>query len=117
MHRINLSAIPVSPDSTLADRYRLVQLGSTRSLVQPGKVEKPNTNAVVMGGIMYDADSTALQTSIQQLDSFSYATRGELRFSRPDSTEAYTEFWDPLPYTAKEAADIASSLKKFGYAT
>jgi hypothetical protein len=41
----------------------------------------------------------------------------KLQDFRPDSTEAYTEFWDPLPYTAKEAADIASSLKKFGYAT
>jgi CHAT domain-containing protein len=117
MHRINHAAISITHDSTLADRYQLVQFGSTRSLVQPDKVENPNLNAVLMGGIQYDADSTALQTAVLQLDSFSYATRGELRFFRPDSTETYIESWDVLANTAKETTQIAATLKKFGFAT
>ena len=60
LHRVNLAAIPISEDETLADRFNFVELGSTRQLVTPSILEKTNSEAVLFGGIQYEMDSTAI---------------------------------------------------------
>ncbi|MBK9641625.1 MAG: tetratricopeptide repeat protein [Saprospiraceae bacterium] len=40
LHRINLDAIPISETETLADRYNLIELNSTRQLVIPTQIKK-----------------------------------------------------------------------------
>jgi hypothetical protein len=39
LHRINLDAIPISETETLADRYQLIELNSTRQLVIPTQLK------------------------------------------------------------------------------
>ncbi len=63
LHGINFDAIMFSPgvDSTLIDRYKLVRLGSTRQLAAPVKADIVSNDALLFGGIRYEADSTAIQ--------------------------------------------------------
>lgn len=49
LHRINLDAIPISETETLADRYNLIEVNSTRQLVVPSKVKITNNDAVLFG--------------------------------------------------------------------
>jgi CHAT domain-containing protein/lipopolysaccharide biosynthesis regulator YciM len=112
LHRINLGAVTVGLDTVLADRYKLVELGSTRSLVIPEKSPAANRQALVMGGIQYDSDSTALRKAVFALDTMSYAQRSAVRFYRSASDSTLVEYWGALPFTSREADNISSSLKK-----
>ncbi len=60
LHRINLDAIPVSASETLADKFQLVELNSTRQLVVPIEINNMNKDAVLYGGVDFDGpgDST-----------------------------------------------------------
>jgi CHAT domain-containing protein len=115
IHRINMGAIPVALDTTLSDRYRLVQLGSTRSVVVSTNNERINTNSLIIGGISYDIDSTRLLRTLHALDSFSYTSRGEKCVGRQDSSSNYIEYWSSLPYTEKEAKNISEIMRTAGY--
>jgi CHAT domain-containing protein/uncharacterized protein HemY len=110
LHRINLGAIRVNLDSVLADCHQLVTLNSTRSLVVPDKYEVINQNGLVMGGILYDPDTTALGLSLFSLDTISYATRSAVQFYRADTGP--TEYWPSLLYSPREADNIGRTLKK-----
>jgi CHAT domain-containing protein len=112
LHRINLGAVTIGLDKVLADRYKLVELGSTRSLVIPEKSPAANRQALVMGGIWYDSDSTALRKAVFALDTMSYAQRSAVRFYRSTSDSTLVEYWETLPYTSREADNINASLKK-----
>jgi CHAT domain-containing protein len=112
LHRINLGAVTIGLDSVLSDRYKLVELGSTRSLVVAEKAPIPNQQALVMGGIQYDSDSTALRAAVFALDTISYATRSAVQFYRPASDSTLVEYWGPLPYTGREADNIGAFLRK-----
>jgi CHAT domain-containing protein/Flp pilus assembly protein TadD len=112
MHRINLGAITIGKDSVLADCYKLVELGSTRSLALPEKTPEGNSNALVMGGIKYDSDSTALRTALFALDTISYTLRGGVRFYRNATDTTLAEYWEHLPFTSKEADGIGLLLQK-----
>lgn len=61
LHRINLDAIPVSETETLADKYQLIELNSTRQLVYNNEIEILNNEAVLYGGVNFDflGDSTS----------------------------------------------------------
>lgn len=39
LHRINLDAIPINETETLADRFSLIELNSTRQLVIPTQIK------------------------------------------------------------------------------
>ena len=60
LHRINLDAIPVAENETLADKYQLIELNSTRQLVIANEIKISDKDAVLYGGINFDAfgDST-----------------------------------------------------------
>ncbi len=121
LHRLNFSAIPISADSTLADRYNLVELSSTRQLVVPQKVEAKNNEAQLFGGIQYDMDSTAIFGANAKLDSTAIASRGVpiaigMSFSQTDST-LRGGIWNYLPGTEKEVAALEKILQTTGLKT
>jgi CHAT domain-containing protein/tetratricopeptide (TPR) repeat protein len=114
LHRLNLAAIaPNKSGRTISDRYRLIQLGSTRQLtdrVSPSTLPK---SALIYGGIRYDMDSTSIAKANQDLAAtaqdttgglFRYALRGE---NRGDSAQY-------LPGTEKEARFLYNLLQKQG---
>ncbi|MBK9722527.1 MAG: CHAT domain-containing protein [Saprospiraceae bacterium] len=107
LHRINLDAIPVSESETLADKYRLIELNSTRQLVIPDQVEIMNNDAVLYGGIQFEADTTFHKNE----PVIASRSRGELSFSSVDSSLRGGS-WSYLPGTAREINSIESILKK-----
>jgi CHAT domain-containing protein len=114
LHRLNLAAIPINLDSVLADRYQLVELGSTRQLVTPATVQPAANDAVLFGGIAYDADTTAMSQANAAFDSISIVSRGELSFSYTDSAlRAGT--WSALPFTDREVGSVDKTLKTAGF--
>jgi len=114
LHRLNLGAIPIGLDSVLADRYRLVELGSTRQLVVPTTVKPAANDAVLFGSIAYEADSTAISEINAGLDSVSIASRGELSFAYTDST-LRVGTWSALPFTDREVGSVEKTLKTAGF--
>lgn len=56
LHRINFAAVPINDKEILADRYRLIQLNSTRQLAFADRKSQNNATAFLMGGIQYDGD-------------------------------------------------------------
>ncbi len=58
LHRLNLDAIPITETETLADKYKIISLNSTRQLVVPTQLNVANNDAYLFGGIQFDPDST-----------------------------------------------------------
>ena len=87
LHRLNLGAIPISEEETLADRYRLVELGSSRQLVvNSWQSAVGSQSAVLFGGVQYEMDSTAIATANASIANEDMASRGGLSFTYADST-------------------------------
>ncbi|MBK6994836.1 MAG: CHAT domain-containing protein [Lewinellaceae bacterium] len=116
LHRLNLAAIPINPDSVLSDRYQLVELGSTRQLVIPNQVKSSTNDALLFGGIRYEADTTVIRSSNTRPDSSSIVSRGALNFSYADSTLRSGQ-WNYLPFTEKEVNSVEKMLQKGGVNT
>ncbi|MCE7925732.1 MAG: CHAT domain-containing protein [Haliscomenobacteraceae bacterium CHB4] len=124
LHRLNLGAIPVSEKQTLADRYALRQVNSTRELVIPSATA--TATATVFGGIRYEMDSTAICTAFVKKDgstakssselSFSYIDRS-LRPARRSRSGGRDGSWSYLPGTEKETTEISKLLNKKGFRT
>ncbi len=114
LHRINLGAVPINDEETLADRYRLVELGSTRQLVIPSEVKTGSQDAILFGGVQYEMDSTAIVAANVDLTAESVASsRGELSFTYADST-LRGGTWNYLKWTDKEVAALEPILKTAG---
>lgn len=113
LHRINLGAIPTSPDRVLADDFRMVFLGSTRHLVtDPKNLDKTvPSEAMIFGGIRFDPDSTTLAKSIEK----SASASDKPKQNKLDSLRGST--WSYLSWTAREAKTIAEILSEQGVAT
>jgi len=60
LHRINLDAIPINETETLADKYQLIELNSTRQLVIPKQIKNANNEAVLYGGIQFEQNSSLI---------------------------------------------------------
>ncbi len=118
LHRVALPALFAKADTTLADRYTLHYLGSTRQLVRQASTEKAlsDKTAWVYGGVFYDADSLALAKSVAELEAQSVdAATTSIRGGGAN--------WPFLKGTNREALaiqqlleseDIATTLRK-GY--
>lgn len=105
LHRINMSAIPVSSMEALADRYLLIELNSTRQLVIPGSTKSANHQVVLFGGIQYDPDSstTTIETGI--------ASRSAEEVSFTSTNQSLRGGnWNYLEGTAREVNSIAKLL-------
>ncbi|MBK6543757.1 MAG: tetratricopeptide repeat protein [Saprospiraceae bacterium] len=118
LHRINFDAIPINNSTHLADNYKLVRLGSTRSIVVPDnpKIEANNT-VILYGGINYNIDTT-----MYVFDSFSKdiltSLDDELSFASIDrSLGNRGNAWMYLPGTAKEIQTLSIIFKKSNFNT
>jgi len=109
LHRINLDAIPISETETLADRYHLIELNSTRQLVLPTEIKWTQNNAVLYGGIRYDADSN----DIEPEPLLASRSRGDLSFQALDSA-AMSGSWKFLAWTEPEVNNIEKIMKTAG---
>lgn len=123
LNQVNFGAIPL-PEApgrsgqTLAERYTVHLLGSVRQLVDHD-ISTPSpapANALVMGGVQYDADSLSLaRSNMAQAD---HSTNYLLRSVHAD-TSANRGFigengWAFLPWTAREADAVNNALLKSG---
>ncbi len=122
LHRLNLSAIPISDEATLFDRYRLVEMGSTRQLVvntEQQWASDSGQSAVLFGGVQYEMDSTAIAVANASINADLLASRsrsldgGALSFSQAD-TSLRGGTWSYLKWTEKEVAAIEPILKNSG---
>ncbi|MBC7774278.1 MAG: CHAT domain-containing protein [Phycisphaerae bacterium] len=113
LHRLQLSAIGMpGSNQTLADKYALVQLGSTRQLVvQNLETNTPIHTAALFGGLQYDLEKPALVPDSVVQTKFSYDVTA-LRSALGDSAE---DIWAYLPGTEKEVKNVATTLDKSGY--
>ena len=112
LHRLNLGAIPLNIDSTLADRYWLIGLGSTRQLV--AQIETtPNKKALLFGGIQFEMDSAAIFAANARLNQTDLTSRG----ADPDFLENPNlrgGSWNYLKGAEKEVNAISKILTEGG---
>ncbi|MBK8556509.1 MAG: CHAT domain-containing protein [Lewinellaceae bacterium] len=116
LHRLNLEAIPVSDEETLADHYQMICMNSTRQLVIPVNVTIAGQSAILFGGIQYEMDSTAIAAANQDYGADLLATRGGLPFNYTDST-LRGGAWSYLKWTEREVDKIATMLTSAGIKT
>lgn len=109
LHRINLGAVPINEDQTIADHFNLVELGSTRQMVIPSTPQKENNEAVLFGGIEYEMDSTAIAKANLNYSAGELAVRGRMDFSMID-TNSRGGTWQYLRYTEREVDALAEIL-------
>ena len=130
LHRLNLNAIPVltptlaqNKNQTLADRYQLIELGSTRQLVMAApKTIVDTTNAKntmaaqLYGSIQYEIDSSATKVAYADLSkNTSTAPRG-IDFGLADSTLRGGK-WTYLKWTEVEINTLELILTDVGLKT
>ncbi len=125
LHYVNLAAMPVprqsrgaSADETLADRYHLVTLGSTRQLanveygIQHTKFASA-TSALLYGGIRYEMDTVAMAQAIHQSDAAAPTPPAELGFGNTDPNLRGGK-WNYLQWTDVEVKITESLLTDAG---
>ncbi|MFK7932821.1 MAG: CHAT domain-containing protein, partial [Saprospiraceae bacterium] len=105
LHRINFGAIAIDETTTIADRFQLQQLGSTRLLLSQEKQNPTIQSAVVYGGIQYDADSLNLVVDNNAVANVSAVDLPSFRSYRGDN-------WEQLPFTEREAQAVQQMLQQ-----
>lgn len=113
LYRLNFNAIPIDKGLILSDKYRLVELGTTRSLVLHDSKKRDIFNtAVLYGGIHYQMDPMMLaRDSISHIQLDSQFT--ELSFVFDDQGLPHRgDNWNYLPGTKNEVDHINMQLKK-----
>ncbi len=131
LHRLNLGAIAMPPalrgqsteGGVLADRFRLIELGSTRHLVAHSQQSAVGSLqsavgergvAVLFGGIKYDMDTMAIATANAGLEENTIASRSRgLDFASADST-LRGGTWNYLPWTNVEVKTVEGILTGAG---
>ncbi|MBK9641624.1 MAG: CHAT domain-containing protein [Saprospiraceae bacterium] len=118
LHRFNFDAIPIDEKTKLSDKFKLVRLGSTRSLVVPDLTKVDSSNQVLLfGGINYNIDTTSIGSDSIKINllsskgdelSFLYAARG--------IKERGNE-WGYLPGTEQEINGVSKLFKKSKFKT
>lgn len=112
LHRLNLSALPTAAQTTLADQYDLVLLGSTRQLAYQARhiTATEPSSALLYGGIQFSMDSTAYPARATS----SADNRGGPAFDQTDAALRGEEYWDFLNGSDKEVDRIQAVLSKAG---
>ncbi|MBK7408905.1 MAG: CHAT domain-containing protein [Saprospirales bacterium] len=108
LHRLNIGAIPIPPldenqwdaPQTVADQYRLIEMGSTRQLVLPSNFSIASQDALLYGGVQYDLDSTSILLADPPIA------------SRSNRDNVAT--WNYLRWTDKEVTALGPILAKGG---
>ena len=111
LHQINIGAIPFENEKkrieTLADRYTMRTMLSTRNLVLEKGDSFIKKNAVIYGGIEYDYDSIAIAKAIERLEPIA-SNRDNPDASRASDGEA----WPYLTKAEKESQKINELLNR-----
>ena len=103
LHRLNLRAISVDPETTINDLYLLRTLASTRLLAMPDEDSVSyNDQAFVYGDVLYDYDTSRIKKALEVLDSTTVAST--YRAYRGDS-------WNYLYWTKEESTKIQALLQ------
>jgi len=114
LHRLNFDAIPTNDGRILSDKYALVRLGSSRTLVVPATVQPDLANrALLYGGIRYEpaaiAEGQMPKTAVGQ--GTVHEPGGA--FALPDEAILQKKQpWNFLQGTETEVADINKLLEK-----
>jgi CHAT domain-containing protein len=98
LHRLNLGAITIDEDAILSDRYNLVALNSTRQLVIPSTITTRANDALLVGGVNFEVESTLSQLA-----------------DEPHVANTRGATWSFLKWTEKEVANITTSLTTEGF--
>lgn len=113
LHRINLEALPTHDNGKLADRFNFVRLRSTRQLaISDDTSELQGKDAVLMGGIQYDAESLAATAQIPATSNSMRA--GIWQMSETDSVRRVAS-WPYLKWTKVEVSAAADALTNAGW--
>ena len=132
LHRLNLSALPIDSTQVLGDKYKMVQLSSTRLLALDREETNSENTAYIVGGVDYDyKDSThpfinnfheAIYTWLEeQPDSLLQNNGVAYPQSTNDNYFSYVDrslrgdSWTYLPGTREETQAISSLLNKREY--
>lgn len=76
LHYVSLAAIKINENQTLSDKYQLVQLLSTSSLVGATEEQITNSdNCLLYGGIQYDADPVSVKQAATPYQTNQITTR------------------------------------------
>lgn len=118
LHRINVGAIPINDEATLADRFDLVEMGSTRQLVIGSQQSAVGSrSAALFGGVQYEMDSMAIAAANAQIQTEPIASRSTgargLSFSETDASHRGGT-WSYLKWTEKEVSSVETILKNGG---
>ena len=112
LNRISMAAISCPDSVELLEKYKLIQLSSTRSLAIGGKQESIKT-AVVYGGIVYETDSLTMLSKAAL-----YAQKDSSFLTQTNTANGDTRSgFRYLPGTLKEVDMIATKLEKNGVET
>ncbi|MBK9220616.1 MAG: CHAT domain-containing protein [Saprospiraceae bacterium] len=106
LHRLNFNAMEIANDSILGDKFKLVQLGSTRQLVLTQNKIWDQTSAVLFGGINYDLSDTIESTN------FDSQTKSNLDTNTTAINTSTFSAWSFLPGTDQEVGIIQEQFKK-----
>ena len=110
LYRICFAAIPVNSSQVLSDKYELVQLNTTASIVnREEQLIASADNILLFGGIQYDADSVLLKQSVAALHK---APQSDL-FGYSNDTRGST--WKYLAGTEKEIRNIETMGRQRNY--
>jgi len=119
LHRLNLAAIPLSEGVTLADRFRFVQLGSTRQLLEKQTLPaRSDSETALFGGVQFNMDEAAISKANAGLAPRNASgTRGEVDFSKTDAATRGHGNWEYLSWTEKEVDTLQKMLTLSGMNT
>lgn len=113
MNQLNLTAIHCDQSGVMSDKFRLIQVGSTRQLTQIRAYKINNKNAVLFGGIQYDADTVELSKfAIRERQTNPSALRGEFGFSTTAS-EMRIGHWNYLGGTEEEISNLEKLIRNY----
>lgn len=112
LHRLNLGAVPFSDEEILADKYQLIRLNSTRQLTEINHVggKSIEKNALIMGGIQYDPDSSQIESK-NDIDQGQLAAVNPAGFNNRSSSTTVQK-WDYLKWTLRESQKIQDLLSQ-----
>jgi CHAT domain-containing protein/tetratricopeptide (TPR) repeat protein len=112
LNSLSMAAIACPDNTTLMDKYKLVQLSSTRILALPCVSETIN-DAIIYGGITYDIDTLTLLSNSEKYRK----TKSGILANYNSSVSNHRSGFSYLPGTQKEAELIAAKLKHIGIVT
>lgn len=112
LHQVNLEALATNDGSILADHYQFIRLRSTRQLAfKTDRNELLEKEAVLMGGIQYDANAGATDPTLPTAND---KRSGVWQMNERDSTKRI-QYWPYLKWTKTEVSDAADELSNAGW--